>query len=406
MGAMAGFTKRLSGLGRHQRRQDMPGTDAEEKHERSSVAVPVATHGSARRRSSSSSRPTLLVRFWGVRGSYPTVSANGSAIGGNTTCIEIRSGRQVVVIDAGSGAIPLGEALSREWRELPPHQRPALTMLFTHAHHDHLCGLPFFAPLFNANADLALYGPDLAGMRFEEILGGYMRPPYFPVDFRDLPSHRTLSSIHDGARLIWPNAASKGGAPVVVYGEQATDAPKDALVVDVLHSALHPQNGTLIYRVSVGGHCFVFATDVEIGAHGPEADARLIAFAQGADALAHDAQYSARDYYGAPSLSDSVAHGAKDTPTHYRGFGHSTPEMAARVAVAARVKQLVLVHHNPLYDDAAVLALESAARQQFANVTTAHEGLELHFGAADAMQTAANAPNALPGAISTPEPLK
>jgi len=342
----------------------------------------------------------LRVRFWGVRGSYPTVSATGSAIGGNTTCIEIRFGRQVVVIDAGSGAIPLGEALSREWRELPPSQRPTLTMLFTHAHHDHLCGLPFFAPLFNANADLNLFGPDLAGLRFEEILSGYMRPPYFPVDFRQLPSRRSLTSIHDGARLIWPDAATRAAAPDVVYGEHAAggvDAPQDALVVDVLHSALHPQNGTLIYRISAGGRSFVFATDVEIGAHGPEADARFIAFAQGADALAHDAQYSERDYFGASTGADGKRDDLSDTKdtSGHRGFGHSTPTMAAQVARAAQVGQLVLVHHNPLYDDAAVLALESAARQCFANVTTAHEGLELHFDAAGASAGVANTLNAM-----------
>ncbi|MEO7000528.1 MAG: MBL fold metallo-hydrolase [Ktedonobacterales bacterium] len=396
MVGMAGFAKRVSGW-RRQPEDIVDGARVKSASVKGSsvknVQQPAASAAYRSRVRPLLPEQVLRVRFWGVRGSYPTVSAAGSAIGGNTTCVEIRYGRRVVVIDCGSGAIPLGEALTREWRDLPPTERHTLTVLFTHAHHDHLCGLPFFAPIFAENADLAFFGPDLAGLRFEEIISGYMRPPYFPVDFRQLPSRRTLTSIGDGAQLIWPNAGhdrhcgQDNAAPVVLASEQRdntpTDAPTDALVVDVLHTHLHPQNGTLIYRVSADGHSFVFATDVEIGAHGAEADQRFIAFTQGADVLAHDAQYSERDYFGTstgPDGGDGKSDGKQHTSAH-RGFGHSTPGMAAEVARAANVGQLVLFHHNPLYDDSALLALEAAARQRFPNVTTAREGLELHVGA-------------------------
>jgi len=354
-------------------------------------------------------RSSFRARFWGVRGSYPTTFTQGSRIGGATTCLEVRADRHIVIVDAGSGIIALGESLEREWRDLSSAERPTLTMLFTHAHHDHLCGLPFFAPLFDPQAQITLLGPDLAGMRFDEIIAGYMRSPYFPVDFRQLPSRRTLISIGDGARLSWDADAQ---APRVLHGRRGADGARMAdaapanragddpttqpgrsatahgdvgatLVVRAIHSNLHPREGTLIYRIGVGAHSLVFATDVEVGAHGPDADARFIQFAQGTDVLAHDAQYSEEDYRGdpIPAVGVAPAGAGAPRPTH-RGFGHSTPLMAADVARRAGVGQLALIHHNPAYDDASVEALADDARRHFPNVIAASEGLELTIGEA------------------------
>lgn len=300
-------------------------------------------------------RQSLRARFWGVRGTRPVAAT--SRTGGNTTCLELRFGRHRVIFDAGSGIVGLGDDLIREWDSLPLCDRPTHTLLFTHAHHDHLCGLPFFAPLYRSDADLHLLGPDLAGLRFSEIIAGYMRSPYFPVDFRELPSRREMCSIGDGARLVWTADAS---GPVLWKPHRTV--PPGSLVVDVLHSRLHPRDGTLVYRASAGGANLVFATDVEIGETGSTAEQRLVRFAAGADVLIHDAQYSEDDYGG------TVSH---------RGFGHSTPGMAARVACAAGVGRLVLFHHDPGYADANVDALEGTAHASFPSVIAAREGLEI-----------------------------
>jgi ribonuclease BN (tRNA processing enzyme) len=304
----------------------------------------------------SSTVPELRARFWGVRGSHPAAQASGSRVGGNTACLEVRYGNQVVMVDAGSGCIAFGEALAREWRSLPPGARPALTVLLTHAHHDHLCGLPFFAPLYLPEAEIHLFGPDLAGIDFGEIVSGYMRSPYFPVDFRDLPSRRSLHAVGDGSRLVWqsddaPRVGAMHEAPVL-----------DALTVDVLHSTLHPRDGTLLYRFSANGRSLVFATDVEVGAHDGVDEQRFIRFARGADVLVHDAQYSEEDYAGA---------------TPHRGYGHSTAQMAAGIARDAGVGRLLLFHHDPAYADAEVLAQQDAARAVFPRTLAAREGLEI-----------------------------
>ena len=184
-----------------------------------------------------------------------------------------------------------------------------------------------------------------------------MGSPYFPVEFAELPSRRHVRSIGDGARLVWERDAA---GPVLCA--PTLPVPPDALVVDVLHSSLHPRNGTLIYRVAAGGHTLVFATDVEIGERGGESEQRFIRFARGADLLVHDAQYTQDDYAG---------------PTPHRGYGHSTPAMAARIAHAAEVGRLVLFHHDPTYADADVLAQQEVARALFPRTLAAREGLEI-----------------------------
>lgn len=303
----------------------------------------------------------LRIRFWGVRGSYPVSFPTGTRYGGATTCLEIDYGRHILIFDAGTGIIALGEALTREWSSLPPTERPTLSLLFTHAHHDHLCGFPFFAPLFQPDADIHLAGPDLAGLRFEEILAGYMRSPYFPVDFYDLPARRHLRSLHDGARLVWTTDANEPA-----LWDTSRPIPPDALVVDALHTAIHPRDGTIIYRISAGERSVVFATDVEAGNRHDTAGRQFIRFARGADLLIHDAQYSEDDYSG---------------PTPHRGYGHSTPVMAAKVAQAAEVGQLILFHHDPTYTDAEVQAVEHAARAFFPQVSSAREGIEIYLDA-------------------------
>lgn len=308
----------------------------------------IASHPSAGR---------LQARFWGVRGSHPAAYPMGSRFGGNTTCLELRYGQHVLIVDAGSGIMALGDALLREWCTMPRAEQPSLTLLFTHAHHDHLCGLPFFAPLFETGLDVHLLGPDLAGLRFEEILSGYIRSPYFPIDFHDLPSRRHVRSIGDGAHLVWPEART---GPTT--WESSTPPPQDVLSVEVLHARMHPREGTLMYRISAGGRSLVFATDVEVGERGEEGVQRFIRFARGADVLVHDAQYSEDDYAG---------------PLPHRGYGHSTPTMAARVAQAAEVGRLVLFHHDPAYADAEIAALERDARRLFPETVAAREGSEI-----------------------------
>src|ERR1041384_7043390 len=55
----------------------------------------------------------LRVKFWGVRGSHPTPGAQTVKYGGNTACVEIQAGARTIILDAGTGIIPLGHELAK-----------------------------------------------------------------------------------------------------------------------------------------------------------------------------------------------------------------------------------------------------------------------------------------------------
>lgn len=291
----------------------------------------------------------FLVRFWGVRGSYPTPGIHTIRHGGNTSCLEVQVGGHTLIFDAGSGIIRLGEALMQraQGRPLP------LSLFITHGHGDHLVGFPFFAPHFSPTATLHLFGPQLAGQSVEQLVTPLMSPPYFPVDIHRLPSHRTFHTLSSDQCISWYNGQSEPTIHVTIPGEKMPDTVR----VIAKFTSSHPQNGALIYRIEYADCSLVYATDVEWS---EGCDPEFLAFVEGADVLIHDAQYTTMDYQRAK-----------------RGFGHSTVAMAVEAAEAAHVHQLILFHHEPTYDDEQLDCLEAEARSHFANSSSAYEGMEI-----------------------------
>lgn len=295
----------------------------------------------------------FLVRFWGVRGSYPTPGPHTVRHGGNTSCIEVQAGDHTIVLDAGSGIIPLGhDLLQRTTGNLD------LTVLFSHGHGDHLLGFPFFSPLFESRATLHFFGPELTGKSVEQLVTPYMSPPYFPVELQKLPSTRIFHTLSEGESISWQagekvphiNSLRKLDRRAGLNGHE----PEVRILAQ--YTSSHPLDGSVIYRIEYAGHSLVYSTDVEwSGSYDPA----CIDFARGTDVLIHDAQYTSEDYQ------------AK------RGFGHSTVEMATGMARAARVGELILFHHEPLYDDDKLDWMEQEARKEFACTRSAYEGLEI-----------------------------
>ena len=108
----------------------------------------------------------------------------------------------------------------------------------------------------------------------------------------------------------------------------------------------------------------VYATDTE---HYSIVDPKLLKLARSADVLIYDAQYTPEEYAG------TVAGGGPPKV----GWGHSTIDEAAKLANAAGVKKLILFHHDPGQNDAAVRDKERRARGWFPNAQAAYEGLTL-----------------------------
>jgi phosphoribosyl 1,2-cyclic phosphodiesterase len=298
------------------------------------------------------------VTFHGVRGSYPCADPKVMGVGGNTACVEVRVDGRLIVIDAGTGIIGLGRKLMQQRAAASRNGSPAplvVNMLFSHTHHDHTQGFPFFQPAYSGTTTLYIFGPRMLQEDLQEALARSMISPAFPVDLEDLPSRRVIRNVEE-AELIVLAPGSQSPEIRNVYRD-SVDCPLDAVKIKLYRSYAHPKTGALIYRIEWRDKSFVYASDTEGYIGG---DARLIAFAKGADLLIHDAQYT-YDEYISPSLS-------------HQGWGHSTPEMAVVVAQAANVKRLALFHHEPTHDDEMVAAMGRHAQEDFPGAFVAMEG--------------------------------
>jgi phosphoribosyl 1,2-cyclic phosphodiesterase len=268
----------------------------------------------------------MHVRFWGVRGSVPWATPDSIGYGCNTPCVELRDDRTgaLLVLDAGSGIVGLGEALG-------PLPRP-IPILLTHYHWDHTQGLPFFSPFFRTGWKPSVWAPILTGVSLEwvqTIFGS----PYFPVPFDHLPNR-------PGVTLVKPGSLEVGGFRVTVQ-------------------PLNHPGGAFAYRIHGETGDLVYATDHEFG--NVEIDRQLAAFARHASALISDAHFT-----------------PEELPRH-QGWGHASWRQVAELASACEVGRLWLFHHKPGRTDHDLTAIEAEAGRVFAATMAAKEGLSFEI---------------------------
>ena len=295
----------------------------------------------------------LKIKFWGVRGSYPAPGAGTVKYGGNTACVEICAGGRTIILDAGTGIIPLGCELAKQKRPLE------LLLLFSHLHHDHTQGFPFFMPAYIPNTRLHIYGPGGTPETLKHVLEHNQSAETFPLSLRDMASAKTIESVHESQVIVWDEEN-------VQMVESGSGLSPEAVVIRIHKSYAHP-GGVYVYRITWRGKSVVYATDTE-GYVGM--DRKLVAFARNSDVLIHDAQYSEEHYRGQLAGFPST-----------QGFGHSTAMMASEVAASAETGELVLFHHDPAYTDDLVAAQEAAAQKLFPDSRAAYEGYEINLKA-------------------------
>jgi phosphoribosyl 1,2-cyclic phosphodiesterase len=259
----------------------------------------------------------------GARGSYPVDGAAFRRYGGSTSCFSLETAQGLLVVDAGTGIAALGDALSRR-PALPP-----ITILLTHLHLDHIIGIPSFRPLFRKEASVTFMADPACAGDWQGALTTVAGKPFWPVELLNFGAAIRFEDLPEG--------------PLSRYGVRVTR-----------RQARHPQ-GCLSYRLEADGRAIVIATDREHGDAGLDAGARELC--QGADVLIHDAQYTPEEYAGR------------------RGWGHSTWEHGARLAVESRVKRLILVSHDPGRSDEEVDRIVAQARAVFPQTIAGAEGM-------------------------------
>ncbi len=280
----------------------------------------------------------MRITFWGVRGSIPTPGRDTAEIGGNTSCVEVRAGKLALVLDGGTGLRLLGQKLLKEM-PVTAH------IFFSHVHWDHIQGFPFFAPAFVPGNTIHLYGGNDVSRTLEETLAGQMDYPSFPVQLGQMGAQMKFRDMREGQVVT------------------LDDGEGHELTVRTTRGN-HP-NGVWCYRFEHRGRSAVYATDTE---HYSVIDERLVKLSKGVDVLIYDAMYTPEEYAGTAGTGGSKV-----------GWGHSTIDEAAKLAKAAGVKQLVLFHHDPGQNDAAVREKERRTREWFPNTIAAYEGLTLEL---------------------------
>ena len=272
----------------------------------------------------------MRVKFYGVRGSLPVSGREFLEFGGNTTCLRIlrEETNRFVIIDAGTGIRNLGKEIMNNGLT-----QDIINIFFSHFHWDHIQGLPFFAPAYDADQKIGILvmGKQRIYKNLREIFSLQMQQDYFPVELENM-----------GAQFEF-----------LSYGDKQTFNGANVTAAPQYHKF---PGGSYGYRIEDESVSLVVCTDVE---HLNGIDENIVNLAKNADLLIHDGQYTAAEY------------------KKYRGWGHSTWEQAVEVAIKANVKRLIITHHDPDHDDDFLDTIEKDCQKIFPGSLFAREGMEV-----------------------------
>ncbi len=295
----------------------------------------------------------MKVKFWGVRGSIPCPGPATQKYGGNTSCVQVLGGTEVVILDAGTGIRELGLQLMAAKKPVRVH------MLITHTHWDHIQGFPFFTPIYVPGNELFIYGPRALEKSLEEALMFQMQYSYFPVRGVELAARVKFTEL---------------GEETFSIGDLEVSTKSMNHPIRVLAFKIRQKDRSVIYTGDNEPYYDVLAerapAAADTGIHRrsefiKECNQRVVDFCKDTDVLIADSQYTDEEYKGK------------------RGWGHSSISQVLQLAQDSTVKKLVLFHHEPAHDDKGLAAIERQARARAVRmkakyqVVSAKEGMVL-----------------------------
>ena len=271
------------------------------------------------------------IKFWGVRGSNPTPDKDKMHYGGDTSCIEIRTKENdLIILDMGTGLRNLGSHIIED-----STYGNEINIFLSHYHWDHIMGFFYFAPLYDSRFTINIHGYN-AKTSIKTLSEALMNKSFWPVDKDTYKAKINFIEMPKSSNEL---ALAKVNKTNIYY-------------------SIHPHpNGTNSFRVETDNKKIVYITDCE---H-PEGklNENVVKIADEADILIHDSHYTIRDL------------------KTYKGWGHSSWKQAVDVAIVSKSKRLILFHYAPSYDDSQVEANEKNAQKQFLNTTASYQGLSI-----------------------------
>ncbi len=260
----------------------------------------------------------IKVKFYGVRGSFPLCTSDFYKYGGNTTCIKVELDDEVFIIDAGTGIRNLGKDILND-----PSSPSEIKILFSHLHHDHIQGLPYFEPSYRDEYSVKLMSGNNTRDELKEAMETTTSPLLFPIPFSKFKADMRFNELdHPGISII----------------------------------ALNHPGGCAGYKFSSGEESVVLMIDHEAGDH---VEDKYIDFCKGVDLLVHDGQFTSDEY------------------EKHEGWGHSNIDRALELAEKAGVKNLMLAHHDPNHNDEFLDQMERYCQSIFREASLAREGQEV-----------------------------
>lgn len=301
------------------------------------------------------------VKFRGVRGSYPIANKNYLKYGGNTSCVEVNVGGHLIILDAGTGLIELGnELLSKHITSgstIYNREPVEAILLLSHIHQDHIQGFTFFRPSHIATTKLSVFGATDYNETLADELAQLLFTKSFPLDLGDIAANLNMCDLSETEYIILDGKDVK----IKRIEDFEELVPKnDEVIISCYKSYAHPQDGVMVYKIAYKDKSLVYASDKESYIGG---DKKLSLFARNCDLLIHDAQYTTEDYLN----------------SYYpkQGYGHSTFDMALDCMKQSGAKKLAFYHFDPSYNDEKLDEISNHYKKASDSVYVAYEGLEI-----------------------------
>lgn len=278
----------------------------------------------------------LSLTIWGDRGSMPTPGPDTVVFGGNTSCLEIRAGSRLVIVDAGSGIRQLGDKLMREDLKKGPIDTD---IFITHTHWDHIMGFPMFTPIYVPGTRLRIHGPiTYEDDTLEQVLGSQLSYRYWPVRQEELAAKIEYEQIKETTIDLGEGLTVRTkylNHPILCLGYRFEYEGKSIV------TAYDNEPFRNVFPTDPADPRYDEEAAREGDAAAAEENEKLLRFYRGADILVHDTQYTAKEY-----VAGKI------------GWGHSSYEFAVNAAHKTGVKKLLLFHHDPNRSDAELQELE------------------------------------------------